>query len=82
MHVGLKVGEWQASISLDEVGSDWQSAMARTVSLTVALAVLAVLKGELQTGVQVAPHDPVLCRKWLASHRAAGMVIRIENIEI
>ncbi len=73
---------WHASLALDEVGSGWQTAMARTVSLTVAQAVKAVLKGAFTPGVHAALTDADEARQWLRGLRAQGVTLRAENIEI
>lgn len=72
---------WQASLTLDEKGSGWKTAMAATVSLTVAQAVLSVLKGDMEAGVQAATEDLVLCSKWLKGLQENGLSVRAENVE-
>lgn len=50
---------------LDAHGTHQGSAMARLVSIPVALAVEAVAGGRIPAGVQAAPHDPDLIADWL-----------------
>ncbi|RMH40284.1 MAG: saccharopine dehydrogenase, partial [Alphaproteobacteria bacterium] len=50
---------------LDAWGDERGSAMARLVSVPVALAVEAVLDGRIGPGVSAAPSDPVLVAEWL-----------------
>ncbi len=72
--------EWQASLSLDVTGSGWQSAMARTVSLTVAEAAGAIMKGRLPAGVQAAAHNVAEAREWLRGLREHDIEIKTENV--
>jgi saccharopine dehydrogenase (NADP+, L-glutamate forming) len=51
--------------ALDATGDVRGSAMARLVSVPVALAVEAVLNREIPVGVHAAPSDPRLVRRWL-----------------
>jgi len=73
---------WQAALTLDAAGSGWQSAMARTVSLTVAEAVGAVLERRLPPGVITAPRDIAEVRTWLRGLHRAGLQIQAENIDL
>ncbi|HPE61188.1 MAG TPA: saccharopine dehydrogenase NADP-binding domain-containing protein [Thiolinea sp.] len=57
---------WYQSYLLDAFGHAEGSAMARLVSMPVALAVEAVLKGEIAPGVSAAPDQPELVQRWLA----------------
>ncbi|MFC7048956.1 saccharopine dehydrogenase family protein [Emcibacter nanhaiensis] len=87
LYVALEIdaGEqnpWRAALALDEKGSGWQTAMARTVSLTVARAAESVLAGDFRPGVHAAISDPALCRRWLADLKAEGLNIRAENIPL
>ncbi len=68
--VGLKadrdgVPVWHKTYVMDAWGDARGSAMARLVSVTVALAVEAVRNRAVAAGVQGAPHDPGLVREWL-----------------
>jgi len=51
--------------TLDAHGDDRGTAMARLVSVTVALAVTSVLNREIKPGVSAAPSDDRLVRLWL-----------------
>lgn len=73
---------WAASLSLDEKGSGWRTAMARTVSLTCACAVGAVLDGRMAAGVQAATHDVAEIKRWLSQLGEAGIVILAENVSV
>jgi saccharopine dehydrogenase (NADP+, L-glutamate forming) len=79
-----KAGEkvWSGSLALDEVGSGWQTAMARTVSLTVAQAVEAVTRGAFAPGVHAALTDAAEAKRWLLGLRNAGVTMRAENIAL
>jgi saccharopine dehydrogenase-like NADP-dependent oxidoreductase len=55
---------WQHGYSIDSLGDDKGSAMARLVSLTVSLAVDAIATGKIRPGVSAAPSDPVIVKEW------------------
>jgi saccharopine dehydrogenase-like NADP-dependent oxidoreductase len=63
---------WHQAYTLDARGDDAASAMARTVSVTVALAVEAVAGGEIRAGVSAAPTDPALIESWFTVLAAGG----------
>ena len=70
LSVALKVSRnghvlWHKTKSIDAVGNAHTSAMARLVSLPVSLAVEGILSGDMPLGVQAAPKDPALIRRWL-----------------
>ncbi|MBT4933750.1 MAG: saccharopine dehydrogenase [Rhodospirillaceae bacterium] len=73
---------WKASLSLDETGSGWQTAMARTVSLTAQVAIGAVLDGRLQPGVQAATRDPAEAKRWLGLLSEDGISFHAENVTL
>ncbi len=73
---------WKASLSLDETGSGWQTAMARTVSLTAQVAIGAVLDGRLEPGVQAATRDPQEAGRWLRLLADDGIKIGTENVSL
>jgi len=79
-----KSGEniWSASLALDEIGSGWQTAMARTVSLTVAEGAKAILRGSFEPGVHAALTDATEARKWLQGLKNAGVTMRAETVSI
>lgn len=56
---------WHRTYVLDAWGDARGSAMARLVSVPVALAVDAVLAREIPAGVHAAPADPRLVGRWL-----------------
>ncbi len=58
---------WHQSYNLDETGVEPTTAMAVLVSVTVSLAVDAVIQGRLTPGVMPAPSDPALVSDWLAA---------------
>jgi len=64
-HQGVPV--YDKTWTLDAFGDARGSAMARLVSVTVALAVEAVLAREIAPGVRAAPADPKLVTRWLAA---------------
>ena len=82
LYAALIADDWKASITLDMVGSGHYSAMAMSVSLTVAQAVNALLEGSMPFGVQQPPYNPIEARKWLAGLVKQGLKIKTENIEI
>ena len=87
LYVGLKVkdeagSEWQASLALDEVGSGLNTAMARTVSLTVAEAVKAVLRDEFKPGVHAATENVAHAKLWLEGLAESGIKTITQGIEI
>ncbi|ACU37434.1 saccharopine dehydrogenase NADP-binding domain-containing protein [Actinosynnema pretiosum subsp. pretiosum] len=57
--------EWRGEHVLDVVGDDTDSAMARTVSTTLARGVLDVLEGRTAAGTHTATTDPEAARRWL-----------------
>ncbi len=56
---------WHKTYVMDAWGDARGTAMARLVSVPVALAVEGVLAGKLHPGVQAAPSDPDLVADWL-----------------
>lgn len=82
LYVALKTPDWQASLSLDEVGSGWRSAMASCVSLNVAQAVRAVVEGRIKPGVHACISDATEARRWLKGLEKNGLVIHGENISL
>ncbi|MGI9278734.1 MAG: saccharopine dehydrogenase family protein [Endozoicomonas sp.] len=63
---------FKQSSGIDEAGNERGSAMARLVSLTVAIAIESLLANELPAGVSAAPHKPQLVQKWLTQLSAMG----------
>jgi len=62
-----KAGEtvYHKTYVLDAWGDERGSAMARLVSMPVAMAIKSVLKGEIESGVSAAPKAPELYNDWL-----------------
>ncbi len=56
---------YHKTYTLDAVGDDRGSAMARLVSTTVAQAITSVLDRRIKPGVSAAPSDPALVDKWM-----------------
>ncbi len=56
---------WHKTYVLDAWGDERGTAMARLVSVTVALAVEAVLSRSIAAGVHAAPNDPRLVTPWM-----------------
>ena len=73
---------WEASLTLDTTGTGWQSAMANTVSYTVAEAVSALMENRLAPGVQAAPNDIAEVRRQLKGLNQKGIEFKAVNIEL
>lgn len=56
---------FKEQIGLDQAGNEHGSAMARLVSLTVAIAVESLMQNQLEKGVSAAPHEMVVVNDWL-----------------
>lgn len=56
---------WHKTYTMDAWGDERGTAMARLVSITVALAIEAVLANKIPAGVSAAPGDPNLVAKWM-----------------
>ena len=70
--VGLKAEKdgqdvWHKTYAMDAWGDDRGTAMARLVSITVALAIESVLAGKIGAGVSAAPSDPALVSEWMTT---------------
>ena len=70
--VGLKAEKdgqdvWHKTYAMDAWGDDRGTAMARLVSITVALAIESVLAGKIAAGVSAAPSDPELVSEWMGT---------------
>ena len=78
-----KAGDvWHASVSLDERGTNWNTAMARTVSLTVSQAVIALMKSTIEPGVHAAITSAAQCRAWVAGLQENGISVKAENVNL
>ena len=70
---------WHQGYSMDALGNEHGSAMARLVSLTVSLAVETVAAGRVQPGVSAAPGDYTIVNEWFDALRRLGE--EIEHID-
>ena len=68
---------WHKTYVMDATGDAESTAMARLVSTTVALAVKAVLNGDLPAGVIAAPSDPALVGPWMQEIDAQAQHLQI-----
>ena len=80
--VGLKaerVGEavYDKTYVLDAWGDNRGSAMARLVSVTVALAVESVADGKILAGVSPAPGSELLVREWMNVLRGEAQHVEV-----
>jgi hypothetical protein len=71
---------WHQGFSLDALGNEHGSAMARLVSLPVSLAVEAIATGKIAVGVSAAPSDPETINAWFNALDAVGE--KIEHLEL
>jgi saccharopine dehydrogenase (NADP+, L-glutamate forming) len=58
------VSIWHHQYSIDVLGNDKGSAMARLVSYPVSMTVEAIATGKIGPGVSAAPSDPVIVKEW------------------
>ncbi|MEJ6701971.1 MAG: saccharopine dehydrogenase NADP-binding domain-containing protein [Akkermansiaceae bacterium] len=70
---------WHQSYSMDEVGNEKGSAMARLVSLTVSLAVQSIVAKELPAGVLAAVSERKQVRSWIDQLRSMGESIKLTD---
>ena len=71
---------WRQVYSLDEVGNERGTAMARLVSWTCSIAVESVLKNEIMPGVTAAPKELDRVNDWMGQLRSLG--VRINHQEV
>ena len=72
---------WHQSYTIDALGNENGTAMARLVSLTVSLAVDAVADGDIEPGVSAAPDDDAIVQKWFSTLTKLGEHIeRIDHL--
>jgi len=71
---------WHQSFSLDALGNNQGSAMARLVSLPVSLAVEAIATGKIAVGVSAAPSDTETINVWFNALGAMGE--KIEHLQL
>lgn len=82
LYVALTADDWHGSMTVDAKGTGWQSAMADTVSYTVAEAVSAIIENRLDAGVQAAPHGIAEAKLWLDGLKANGIEVKCENVSL
>lgn len=70
---------WHQTYFMDSQGNDKGQAMARLVSLPVALGIEAVLNGDIEPGVHAAPKQPRLAQAWLDKLAEFGEVTTHKN---
>ena len=70
---------WHQAYNMDAYGNEQGSAMARLVSITVSLAVEAVLAGNICAGVTAAPREEELVEAWLSYLRQQGEPIQLTD---
>lgn len=70
---------WHQTYFMDSQGNDKGQAMARLVSVPVALGIEAVLNGEIQPGVHAAPKQPQLAQAWLDRLAEFGEITTHKN---
>ena len=56
---------WHKTYAMDAWGDNRGTAMARLVSITVALAIESVMQKKIAPGVSAAPSDPALVAAWM-----------------
>lgn len=67
--------------AMDAWGDERGSAMGRLVSVPVSIAIESLLRGEIESGVHAAPHDPKLVAPWLAQISSLAQYMeRIDQI--
>ncbi|GAA0305130.1 saccharopine dehydrogenase C-terminal domain-containing protein [Rhodovulum strictum] len=80
LHV-TRAGEtvYHKTYAMDAWGDARGSAMARLVSVPVALAVEAVLSREIPAGISAAPHEPPLLARWM--DEVAGLAQHLQVVD-
>ena len=68
---------YHKTYTLDATGDLRGTAMARLVSVTVSLAVEAVLNREIPAGVTAAPHDPRLISRWMGEFDTQAQHVQV-----
>ena len=72
---------WHQSCTIDALGNDAGTAMARLVSVTVSLAIDAVANGQIGPGVSAAPADNTIVSQWFDTLADLGDPIeRIDHL--
>ena len=72
-----KSTQYEKSYLLDAWGNERGTAMARLVSLPVALAVEAIIKKEIAPGVSAAPKSPEIVKDWLNQVGNEAKILRL-----
>lgn len=67
---------WSQTLGYDELGTGAQSAMAKMVSHTAALAILDIQNGQAPAGVLGAPNDVPTLSRWLKNLDGVGLSLR------
>ena len=71
---------WHQRYYMDAAGNNDGQAMARLVSITVAIGIEAVLAGDIPAGVHAAPSQPEIAQKWLDKLSTLGQSVHIEQL--
>lgn len=71
---------WHQRYYMDAAGNSDGQAMARLVSITVALGIEAVLAGDIPAGVHAAPSQPEIAQQWLDKLSTLGQSVHIEQL--
>ncbi|OKY26183.1 MULTISPECIES: saccharopine dehydrogenase family protein [Thalassotalea] len=71
---------WHQRYYMDAAGNNEGQAMARLVSITVALGIEAVINGDIPAGVHAAPSQPDIAQQWLDKLSKLGQSVHIEQL--
>jgi saccharopine dehydrogenase-like NADP-dependent oxidoreductase len=71
---------WHQRYYMDAAGNSDGQAMARLVSITVAIGIEAVLAGDIPAGVHAAPSQPEIAQQWLDKISTLGQSVQIEQL--
>ena len=71
---------WHKAFVLDLLGDDKESAMAKTVSGTVACSVCSILKNETSAGIQLATNNTQKAKQWLDRLSSGG--VKIHSLDL
>ena len=70
---------WHQTYVMDAWGDERGSAMARLVSMPVAMAVRDVLAGRFEAGVHAAPEAPEQVADWIGA--VSGLAQHLEKVD-
>ncbi len=70
---------WHKTYVMDAWGDERGTAMARLVSIPVALAIKAVMNRQIPVGVHAAPSDPKLVENWMAEIDTLAQHLAVED---